>query len=304
MPIDRLILYYSAFTGLLALAWGHGWGSHLWHLVLAGHGILLCVLVWARFVPVRRPSWRGLARDLYPLGAILFLYWEIEPLGLLFSDGYHDPRVIRWEHAIFRGQPSLTLVQRLSWAPLSEYLHFAYGFYWLLPAVIFIALYRPGREAAFHDAIFTSLLIFFACYIVFIFWPVEGPLYRFGPLAAEPGWFCRRLVDAVLKAGDSRGTAFPSSHAAVAVGLLVVFWRHRLRLAWVLLPIVAGLVLGTVYGRYHYAVDAVVGTTVGVVLAPLAPRLYGWLDRRSAAPEREPAQGPRLRPTAVRSGSG
>ena len=60
---------------------------------------------------------------------------------------------------------------------------------------------------------------------------------------------------------------FPSGHTIIA---LLVLWqgrRHRVRGWPLLIPLVAGLVAGTVYLRYHYGVDVLAGAaiTVGIM---------------------------------------
>jgi hypothetical protein len=43
-------------------------------------------------------------------------------------------------------------------------------------------------------------------------------------------------------------------------------------------PLSLGLVIGTVYGRFHYAVDAIAGTALAFVMFGIAPHLYRLLS--------------------------
>jgi membrane-associated phospholipid phosphatase len=43
-----------------------------------------------------------------------------------------------------------------------------------------------------------------------------------------------------------------------------------------LLPAVTGLILSTVYLRYHYVVDVIAGIALTVLTVYLAPPLYAW----------------------------
>lgn len=292
-PTDRVLFLYSSFTGLLALLWGWRFGAELWLGWVAGHLAVLGLVLWMRHVPARGFSWAGFARDAYPLFCLLFLYWELRHLALLFTDAYHDPTVIAWEQAIFGEQLAVTLRGRLPWTALSEFLHFGYGFYWLLIPVAGATLYLRRKVEGFRDLVFTLLPVFFACYLVFIFWPVEGPYYRFerpGPPFSE-GFF-RGMVDAVLGPGASRGAAFPSSHVAVAVAALCVAYRWERWLFWVLLPLVTGLTVGTVYGGFHYGIDAAAGVLVGLLGFAGAPRIRRFFlrDGPAASPEEKAGQ--------------
>lgn len=273
-PTDRLLFGYSTFTGLLALLWGWRLGAGLWIGIVLGHLLVAALILWMHRIPLRGFSWAGLARDGYPIAVILFLYWELRHLALLFSNGYHDPTVIAWEAALFGEQLAMTLSQRIPGSPLSEYLHLSYAFYWALLPVVGATLYARRKVEGFRALLFTVLLVFFACYLVFIFWPVEGPYYRFELLGPPlSGGVFRRFVLTVLERGASRGAAFPSSHVAVAVAALCVAHRWERPLFWAILPLVVGLVVGTVYGRFHYAIDAAAGVATGLLGFLSAPRV-------------------------------
>jgi membrane-associated phospholipid phosphatase len=82
-----------------------------------------------------------------------------------------------------------------------------------------------------------------------------------------PGGPVRDLVQRILHAGSSRGTAFPSSHVAVATAQALLALRHQRAVGVVVALLAAGLAAGAVYGGLHYAIDAAVGALVGVAAA-------------------------------------
>jgi membrane-associated phospholipid phosphatase len=60
-------------------------------------------------------------------------------------------------------------------------------------------------------------------------------------------------------------------------------WRHCRWLFWLLAPIVLTLYVSTVYGRYHYASDAVTGIALALAVVAVAPGLLrAW--ERAASP--------------------
>jgi membrane-associated phospholipid phosphatase len=137
-----------------------------------------------------------------------------------------------------------------------------------------LALWITQRRDAARRAMFALTCTFFACYLVFILFPVAGPRYLFDlPHNAASNVGPARLVQWVLDHGDAWGAAFPSSHVAAAVvatGMAYLSWRP---LGLVLLPLTAGLVLSVVYGQFHYGVDALTGLIVAaVVLAAVGLR--------------------------------
>jgi membrane-associated phospholipid phosphatase len=100
---------------------------------------------------------------------------------------------------------------------------------------------------------------------------VAGPRYLF-PLAANAAsdTAIARFTQRLLDDGAAWGTAFPSSHVAVSVvaaGVAVREWRP---LGVVLLVAASLLTLGTVYGQFHYAVDAVAGAGLAAAVVAVS----------------------------------
>jgi membrane-associated phospholipid phosphatase len=120
---------------------------------------------------------------------------------------------------------------------------------------------------------------------------VRGPYYTFPPVDA-PGTIFPELVHATLDRGAAVGTAFPSSHCAAAVVVAILAWRFAPRgLAMAITVISSGIVLATVYGGFHYAIDAVAGLVIGLAMGNLGPRLHGWLSRLDTRPRHELTAG-------------
>jgi membrane-associated phospholipid phosphatase len=46
----------------------------------------------------------------------------------------------------------------------------------------------------------------------------------------------------------------------------LVAWRHQPRLAYLLVPITGGVMIATVYGRFHYVLDALAGAGLAIAV--------------------------------------
>jgi membrane-associated phospholipid phosphatase len=127
----------------------------------------------------------------------------------------------------------------------------------------------------------TSVLAaYFFCYLVFVIIPVRGPFHVFGALPFNDGpHLCAQLAHRLLDRASSAGTAFPSSHVAAAACVWLISRRYLRRLSWVVLLLAVGIFFGTVYGGFHYAIDAIGGAAVGVAFGLLGPRLHRALTR-------------------------
>ena len=76
--------------------------------------------------------------------------------------------------------------------------------------------------------------------------------------------FSRKLVDMVIDNAAVRGGCMPSSHFGVGLVIQLFCFKYYRKAAWMILPIVIGLAIGTVWGRFHYVSDVVAGTLIGL----------------------------------------
>jgi len=252
-----LIVYLSCTDVLLVV--GH---TRVSFSEIALHAAVLAALAAAAFTP-RTPAW---LRRWAPLIVLLFLYTEI-PALLRAADQsrFYDAAVMRWEEALFGAQPAEAWARVWPWPALSEILHGAYLSYYVIIFAVPAALYRQRRLRDFDTAVFVLMLTFVACFAWYIFFPVAGPRY-FSLRAAGTG-VIRRLVLDILEAGSSRGTAFPSSHVAVACTQSVLAFHYFGGRGLVIGGLTLGLAAGAVYGGFHYAIDTLVGAALGLTLA-------------------------------------
>lgn len=284
-PLNRVFAAYALISGF-ALFFPHRPAN--WPLLLVAHALAIAVLLglgpfrqWGDLAHQRWPRATGFLADWLPLLLIPALYAELAILNLAVWDGhYFDPLIIGWEQALFGWQPSQELAGRWPWLWVSEPLHAAYLSYYLIIYLPPAVLYATGRTSAQRVATFVVMLTFFAHYLFFIYFPVQGPRYLFpapdGDVASGPFY---NLAHALLEAGSSRGAAFPSSHVGVSVAQTVIMIALLPRWVPALAVLTTGLALGAVYGGFHYAIDALVGGLLGIGIAllaqPIRKRLTG-----------------------------
>lgn len=292
LAIDRLFLAYVAFAGAAAMALGGplGWGLAMLHA-----GVIAAVPRLGRR-PLPSGRWARLLRIVYPVALTPALYAELAALNRILTDGYLDATVQAWEAALFGGQPSVWLSSTLPWFPLSEFLHLGYVAYYLIVPIALVGVYVTRGSAAVHRAAFAVAATFYLCYIVFTFFPVAGPRYAFDPIAGPLSeGTLYGLVHSILEGGSSKGTAFPSSHIAASAAAILAAGREDARWFWLLLVPELALAVGTVFGRFHYAIDAVAGVGFGVAGWLAAPGLMRTLGGRVGPSARDPGRATRPR---------
>jgi membrane-associated phospholipid phosphatase len=76
----------------------------------------------------------------------------------------------------------------------------------------------------------------------------------------------RAQLDPARNACSAWGTAFPSSHVAAALVAAGCAWRALRPLGMTLVPLALLMSLATVYGQFHYAVDALAGAALAAVV--------------------------------------
>lgn len=255
-----LLVVYLAATGiLLALGWTR--------VPISGvllHFLLLAVIAAAtglRIVPRALRLW-------VPLLALLLLYSEMPLLIRAVGHGrFFDATVIRWEHTIFGAQPALDWAARWPSRIASELLHAAYLSYYGIIFSVPVGLYLAARKAEFAESVFVLMLTFLACFVCYIVFPVAGPRYLWDSPASATTGPVRAVAVWLLETRSSRGTAFPSSHVAVAVTQSILALRYFGRTGALIAALSIGLALGAVYGGFHYAIDVLAGAAFGAVLA-------------------------------------
>ncbi|MXV73360.1 hypothetical protein F4Z99_03665 [Candidatus Poribacteria bacterium] len=273
LPYDWIAIGYLVLTGVLILIFHKNvarWYLYLFARVLCITGIVLLTLTdEPTLFPVQ------FLRDWYPLSTIALFYLEMGKLTQMVFQRYFDETVIRWEKQVFKGMPSLELSDRFPSISLSEILHLCYFSYYVITVFLAAWLYFKGKIGPFQETVFAETLTFNLSLLCYPFLPVTGPRYLFekiqGPLSK--GFFFK-LVHSVVSRGSSKGTAFPSSHVSLSVIVLLCAFRHDSTAFLILLPMCVGLTLSTVYGRFHYAIDALVGAILAGIIFLLTTILF------------------------------
>ena len=275
-PVDLVIAGYNlvlaaVWLRLMDAAAAAPWMAVAHVLAAATPGLL----GWCRAEP--RGAWR-LAREIYPLAAIGLFWTELGRLHGAGDFAHYDAVIARLDLALFGRHLNLVWMPAMPQRGFSELMHLFYVLYYPLIALPPLAMCLEGRGEALRDMTLRLAVTYLGCYLLYLVFPVIGPAellphYRGGLTDGV----LYQLSHAARAAGDSLGTAFPSSHAAGAVTAAVLGWRWLSRpVRWLLTVQAGGVLLATVYTQNHYAVDALAGLVVALGLQlGLIPALAG-----------------------------
>ena len=96
------------------------------------------------------------------------------------------------------------------------------------------------------------------------------------PLITQPApatEFEEALLTGMLGVLESDTGAFPSSHIAISLIVVVSVWRQKGAIRYLFAFVFVGLFLATVYGGPHYAIDLPAGVAVGIFFLLAGARL-------------------------------
>lgn len=285
MAVTRLVAGYNL---LLAVVWGVLWSRAPYAPWIAVAHAAAVALPWLHARAGERLSGVGrVLRDYYPLVLILGYWTELGLIRELLHASANDAAIAALDVRVFGAHLNTVWMPRMPQVWFSEVMHFVYFAYYPLIFLPPILLGLAGQRAAARDMVYRLLVTYVGCYLMYIFFPVDGPSHTMaryvGPLT--DGFFYR-LTHGAVHAGDSLGTAFPSSHVAGAVTIAYLACRWlRPMLAVLLVTEAAGVCLATVYTQNHFAIDSLAGIVLAlglqaVVAGPLARALTPVPDRR------------------------
>lgn len=262
-PMDWGVLGYLAIGSAVAVGRIGRIPGVEWALAANGLGAVVVGLL-AR--PGLGKFGTGL-REVYPLVLVVLYYGALDVLTGHGGIATHERTIQHWEELLFGGQVSHTWWQRYPRPFWSTVLHAVYASYYLVVAAGPIWFLARGDRENLRRSVAAISATYGLCFVVFLLYPVAGPNYEFPRPSPEfldnPA---AQVVYRLLQRGSSYGAAFPSSHVAAALTAALAAFRGSRLLGSILLVPAAILPVAVVYTQMHYAMDALAGVIVGVLV--------------------------------------
>ncbi len=222
----------------------------------------------------------------------------LNPLVDAVSPVLRDGQLAALEQQVFGVQVSL--VATLAVPPwLHDVLMLCYYGHFVWAVVLAGVLYLHRRIAAFNELVLGLSLFFSLTYAGYALVPAVGPRYFLldvfpGPLT---GPLLTPLLDSLMRAPVFARDCFPSGHTGTTLLLFFYAWRFSRRVLWIMLLPGLGLIVATLSGRFHYALDLLAVLPVVVLVAGLARALSrSGARRRVDSAERSVPTGAIVRP--------
>jgi len=241
---------------------------------------LLMLVFWAGIVMVGENHRKGLPwflRNWYLVAAFPLLFTELQflihhvrPLDL-------DPVLARLDYRIFGCHPTVWM-ERFIHPGLTAFLQVCYVCYFIILLPLAGVLYARNREEFMNFATAASMMFLFT-FIGYLLVPAIGPRYELAALQTVPlkgTAFTDAMIAWVNQAEGTCRDCFPSGHVALMV-LVGIFSYRSCRFLFPFYAVVgSGILVGTVYLRYHYVVDV----PAGILLALFCLKAGPWFHRK------------------------
>jgi membrane-associated phospholipid phosphatase len=233
---------------------------------------LVAILVPALFfaLALGRTVAFSMARDWAAAAMILVAYREMDWFSGLPRNFSLELMWVEWDRAIlYRGGVQRAIEAFGSLGPI--YLELCYLLVYAVAPFVVAIFYIERRRERVNGALFLYLLGTLLAYMLFPYFPSDPPRVAFAGTDLPNVFTSLRRLNLWL-VGDYgiHSSVFPSAHvssAFSAVWALFAFLPERKKIAWGMLIYECSVAIATVYGRYHYAADAIAGVAVSLVPA-------------------------------------
>ncbi|MHB8845243.1 MAG: phosphatase PAP2 family protein [Nitrospirota bacterium] len=284
-PVDLLSLAFIALLTFVTIA-AYARLPHAGWL-LARYAALVLALALVALAAARQQA-SSFARTIHAFLPVLVVPVIFDSMGDLIPwvrSRTVDDLLISIDFRLFGGHHPTLLFERFIHPLLTTVLQFAYISYYPMAITLGAVLYRKKNKTAFGEAIFGIILCFYLSYAGYLLFPAIGPRFTLAhlqtsDLAASP--LVVAIQETLNALENTKTDAFPSGHTAIALMTLYYAAKFRERsLTALLIPAVTGLIISTVYLRYHYVIDVIAGIALTAMTIYLAPPLSRRLLRAS-----------------------
>ncbi|MCW5980526.1 MAG: phosphatase PAP2 family protein [Bryobacteraceae bacterium] len=279
---EYILIVFFCYTTVLGLALPVD-PAIRWLMPLTNAVVLGGLALAAYADSFRRGRLLGIMRDWYAPPMALLAYREIGWLAQPQQTTHREEAWLIVDRLLLDQAGLRTAIESLG-PVLPSALDISYTLVYAMLPFSLAMLYVYHRRERVESLLFNFLLAVLSAYTVFPLFPSEPPWTVF-PEQDYPAYdtVFRRLNEAMLRSQGIHTAVFPSTHVSGSFSVAFAIMRLLPERRWVgrlLLTVAILIAVATIYGRYHYAVDAVAGLSV----AGAATAVSIWREGRAGAP--------------------
>ena len=213
------------------------------------------------------PGHLSILRDCLALALFLVPYWQTGEFFLQPNLKMQN-RLLAFDRWLLPGIAAKSGTER---TVIGFLLETAYLFCYPLVPLGLLAVYMAGLREKVGGFWFVVLMSTYICYAITPFVPAFPPRSLSGDQAdtsapEKDTNKARSFNRWILKRGSIHAISFPSAHVASAFAIALVLLRYAPPIGVVFLVIAVLISLGAVVGRYHYALDVLLGAATALAV--------------------------------------
>lgn len=226
-----------------------------------------------------------IARNFYLGFAILIVYSQFQVLIKAIHPIDYDLLLKDWDLAIL-GMHAGDLTKSITYPIVTEFLQISYSMFYFLPAIAGLEIYKMHDEK--FDLFARNIIFtFFLSYLLYFFLPAIGPrfaVYDFFSINSDlPGIFLTNILREAINFGGGvidksvdpalivNRDCMPSGHTMITLVNIILAFRFKVKSRYFILIFGIGIIIATVYMRYHYFVDILAGILFAFIALWLEP---------------------------------
>jgi membrane-associated phospholipid phosphatase len=210
----------------------------------------------------------SIVRDWIPFALTLIAYREMDWFSPLMRNLNLELGWLEWDRKLLYGAGLQRAIEWLG-ALLPAYLEFCYLLVYAVGPISVALLYGQRRRELVNYFLLLYLGGTLLAYALLPYFPSDPPRTLFGesdlPNVTTP---IRKFNLWIVRGYGIHSSVFPSAHVSSAFSAAwALFWLlpEKRKVGWIMLAYAVSVAVATVYGRYHYAADAVAGLGVSVI---------------------------------------
>ena len=285
MPEDWGVFLFVAILVVIAL--GQRRDIHV-NEVVGRHYIyfLLYLLIFLALTGAGIPKLIKTIRHWIPIIICTFVFGNLGDTVHRLNPYDQDYLLDKIDMAMFfRVNPSLWLDRYAMFPWLVTFMQSMYTTYYLVGPLTAAVLFFRRKWQGFRTFMVAWVLASYVGFLGYVAVPALGPRYYLVEQYQnhiDRGTeisFAKELRRVIDRWETNKRDVFPSLHTALALIPLLVAFRYERKLYYLLLPFVTGILLSTVYCRYHYVVDVLAGIILAGIALWIAPKINRWWER-------------------------
>lgn len=222
--------------------------------------ILVLALLIARVLSAEVAS---VFRDWLTVPLFLIPYWQTGQFFLAPNPRIQQ-RLLDFDKRLI---PGIAAQSGTSRTGIGFLLEMAYLSCYPLVPLGLLALYLASQRSQVAGFWLVVLIATYLCYAITPFVPAYPPRSLVGASVAPPPTQINKgriLNRWILQHGSIHAISFPSAHVASAFSVALVLLHVSIPIGLIFLVIAVAISLGAVIGRYHYALDVILGALLAL----------------------------------------